>query len=198
MGIPQHTLSSQVKQAAFLAPRQLRTATDLLLDYEQGGVALNDASQGLQVQKWTGTYDTFGVNLQGDNMGSPVQVLAVTNLRTFGFTFDQQMRPFVAYETVAGNAFFYWFDTLANAFVTTQLPAGSRQPRCSLDDKRQLQQSRSDIVLAYTRGNALYFRQQRDRYGIEYQLTNALDQQLLTQVGMNIVNRFQFQLTPPP
>ncbi len=50
------------------------------------------------------------------------------------------------------------------------LPADARTPRCTHDDKRPRQSPVADIVLAYLRGGALYARQQRDRYQVEYLL----------------------------
>jgi hypothetical protein len=61
-----------------------------------------------------------------------------------------------------------------------------------LDDKRPLQNAVSDVILAYTRSGNLYFRAQRDRYLVEYPLATAVTG-TLDKVGMNTVNRLQFE-----
>jgi hypothetical protein len=66
-------------------------------------------------------------------------------------------------------------------------------PKCSLDDKRQLQVSRSDIILAYIREGALYARQQRDRFDTEYLLKSDVGG-YLRRIGMNVQQRFQFDI----
>ena len=51
MSLPAGGLSSSVVAADLLEPDNWRRPS-LLVDYELGGVALNDPSQGLQVQPW--------------------------------------------------------------------------------------------------------------------------------------------------
>ena len=181
MTLPQQVLSSQVFSAPFFAPRDRRTAQQLLVDYEEGGIALNDTSQGLQYQVWTGQVDANGHFILSPASGGQVTVLTVPNVTEWSFT---------------GASWFYWFDPVGNAFVTTQLPAGSANCRCSLDDKRKVNQSSSDILLSYIRAGALYLRQQRDRYAIEYQLSTALTGKRQVQAGLNTILRYQFEITP--
>jgi hypothetical protein len=67
-----------------------------------------------------------------------------------------------------------------------------------LDDKRRLQNGTSDILLAYLRGNKLYNRTQRDRFEVEDYLADIPDGYSFVTMGMNTVNRVQFQFDPPP
>ena len=196
MTLPQQVLSSQVFSAPFFAPRDRRTAQQLLVDYEEGGIALNDTSQGLQYQVWTGQVDANGHFILSPASGGQVTVLTVPNVTEWSFTFDQNMNPFFTWTDGTGASWFYWFDPVGNAFVTTQLPAGSANCRCSLDDKRKVNQSSSDILLSYIRAGALYLRQQRDRYAIEYQLSTALTGKRQVQAGLNTILRYQFEITP--
>lgn len=187
--MPDKVLSTQVIAAAFLAPRD--QPKHPLIDYSLGGVAIQDASQGLRSKIWTGEMVGDTVTLSAPGV-TPVGFLSVSGITEFSFTFDQNMNPFITYAT-GGSCFYYWFDTTLGAYVTTALPAGSANPRCSLDDPRDLQSAASDILLAYIRAQTLCLRAQRDRYLIEYALGD-IGSQLLLQVGMNRVNRFQFQL----
>src|SRR5690606_2169900 len=91
------------------------------------------------------------------------------------------------------GAFYYWYDATIEDYRLSQLPPGSTNPRCTLDDKRPLQIPTSDIILAYTRDNSLYFRAQRDRFQDEYLLTSELPVNgVLEQIGMNTKWRLQF------
>jgi hypothetical protein len=194
--MPQQILSSQILSAPFFPPRDRRTAAQLLSDFEEGGIALNNTSKGLQFQAWSGQVHSNGdFSLTPANAG-PVTVINVPNVVEWGFTFDQNMNPFFAYTLANGNSFFYWFDPVANAFVTTQLPAGSANCRCSLDDKRAVNSTTSDILLTYIRAGTLYLRQQRDRYLIEYTLSTALAGKRQINAGLNLILRYQFEITP--
>ena len=190
--LPESVLSSEVLDAPFLFPRNITRRP--LKCYEYGGRAIQDPSAGLRDRVWTGEYIDGEVVLSAPGV-APTAVLAVDEVDQFDFTFDQNMNVFVAYQLEDGTARYYWFDTTISNYTTTTLPAGSRDPRCSLDDKRPLQTGTSDIILAYCRSNSLYFRAQRDRYLTEYELTAAIGLRGLIQIGMNTVNRFQFHLS---
>lgn len=202
MSMPQNVLSTSPQLGTLLSPREMRLASDLLLDYELGGIALNDSSQGLEVQTWTCNCDGHNFVITSPSDPAGTNILTVSgNVVDMSFTFDQNMRQFVAYTLDDGTSWFYWFDTVGSAFVTTQLPAGSVSPRCTLDDKRPPNILSSDIILAYVNQTAqsMYFRQQRDRYSIEYTLTDyANSTSRLINIGLSTVNRMQFNLTPPP
>lgn len=199
--MPQNVLSATPELGTLLAPRNQRLASQLLTDYELGGIALNDASQGLEVQTWTCVCDghNFVITSPSDPGGTTILTVA-GNVVDMSFTFDQNMKQFVAYTLDDGTSWFYWFDALGSAFATTQLPTGSVSPRCTLDDKRPQNTSSSDIILAYVNltNQSMYFRQQRDRYLIEYDLTDYGNSvSTLINIGLSTVNRMQFILTPP-
>lgn len=195
--LPQKVLSTQADTAAFLPPRNRNK--ELLVDYERGGRAIQDASDGLDVYDWRGRY--VGTDFILDvppGIVAPTTLFSVADVTEFQFTFDQNMQPFVTYRLDNGEAYYRWFDSTIPDFRTDQLPAGARSPRCALDDKRALagtQAGASDIILAYIRDDALKFRAQADRYDTEYALAAGdLADYGLGQIGMNRVWRFQFQL----
>jgi hypothetical protein len=115
--------------------------------------------------------------------------IGVTEL---SLAFDQNMRPFVAF-TQLGQAKFRWYDTVLGANRITDLNVNDYSPRCTMDDKREMQTSlgSNDIILAYMRAGSLYYRQQRDRYENEYLLMANVNAQFL-RVGMNRGKRLQF------
>lgn len=200
--LPDHVLSSTLVYGNYLYPDYLYT--DGLVDYEMGGVGLSDASTGLLVQVWTATL----VGVPGE-AGTAVHVSAPNTPDTLLFqrdgiteislAFDQNMRPFIAF-VAAGQATFWWYDATLPGARFTDLPTGSSSPKCTLDDKRPLETlaGTSDILLAYIRTDNLYYREQRDRYTVEYLLSADLSTKLIApkvrKLGMNDVSRVQFYL----
>lgn len=198
--LPDELLSSVPLPDAFRSPRD--RLKEPHVDYELGGVALNDPSEGLEVKVWRCRYEEPDFIVDAPGVAAST-LLSVAGVSEFQFTFDQNMQPAIAYRIEAGSRF-YWFDATIPGFTTIELPAGSRSPRCSLDDKRSAQTSISDMILAYIRGPRVYWRAQRDRFLVEYvaatdagEYTNALmNFYQLGQIGMNAspLPRFQFQL----
>lgn len=195
VGIPDHKLSSQVLPGRFLVPDNL--ANHALTDYELGGIALNDPSEGLQVQTWTAWLQGDDVVVTAPSYGSdpPTVLFGLTDVGALAITeislaFDQNMNPFIAY-VKDGEAWFWWYDEGIPGTVHTQLPVGSVTPRCCMDDKRELMTASNDILLAYIEGNALKYREQRDRFLIAYTLQTDVDATII-RLGMSNVNRVQF------
>lgn len=187
--IPESRLSTTNLPSTFLAPDSL--VMNANIDREQGGVDLDDGSQGLQVQNWIGFVD--GDNLKvGPTAETAPTILVRPGVTTFSFTFDQNMRATLAY-TQAGVAKLYWFDTNINAMTESSF-AGASYPRLALDDKRALQSLVRDIIFAYIRNDNLYYRQQRDRYTIEYLLKIGVRGRLRN-IGLTQNNRLQFMFS---
>lgn len=193
--LPDGVLSTEVVQRGFIYPRNIPKRD--LIDYEYGGVDIQDGSRGLRVKVWKGEFIGGEILLSAEDI-DPVAVVTDDDVTNFSFTFDQNMQPHVAYELEAGTSKFLWFDTVANDFATLSLAAGSTTPRCCHDDNRDMQVTRgaSDVILAYVRGTTLYYRQQRERFLTEHSLKTDLDDgQKLIQIGLNRGLRLQFMLT---
>lgn len=194
--IPMGRLSSVVVSAEYVSPDNVEP-TSKLIDYELGGVALNDPSGGLQDRIWTCTCDgeTGDVYLEAPGIAS-TKIFTAPNTTEISLAFDQNMRPFFAY-VQDGQAKYRWYDTVLGANRISLLGPTDRSPRCCLDDKRPYQtaQGSGDIILAYRRGEGgLYYRQQRDRFEVEYELTTTAPGKNLLRVGMNAIYRLQFLL----
>jgi hypothetical protein len=176
----------------FLPPDTL--VSSLIVDYELGGVALNDPSLGLRVKDWKATFDKSDgwVYLQGGN-DAPIQLLQDFNITEVSLAFDQNMNVALAYLTL-GVVKLYWFDTTIPGYTTTTF-ADARSPRVALDDKRPSLLGGSDVIFAYIRNGSLYYRQQRDRYTVEYFLRDSIpNTQRLRNIGMGRNLRFQFEI----
>lgn len=192
--MPNNRLSTTPAPARFSGARA--GSTSKTIDYEDGGIALQDPSRGLLYQRWrarlfnAGRADSY-VELSAREVPEFVW-LTVPNMTEISFSFDANMRPVVAY-VAGGLPFLNWYDSTVAEYVTTPLASDAITPRVSLDDKRELASNGyqlSDVILAYVRGGDLYYRQQRDRYTIERLLRTGATP--LIRIGFTRGLRFQF------
>jgi hypothetical protein len=195
MALPGNVLSTDTSHDDFISPRDVPKT--LIQDYEIGGVALADPSQGLNVKTWRAFIDDAGttIKLEATGVLTTTQITG-TEITEVSLSFDQNMRPVIAFVD-SGVAKFRWFDSLVSNFVTTTLTS-AKNPRVCLDDKRAQTLGSSDVILAYLLADALVMRMQRDRYTVAYELDDEIEDRDLLQIGMNKRNRFQFQLQVSP
>jgi len=162
------------------------------VDYEDGGVAIQDPSQGLLVKRWRAQLVELDVIVDADGV-EPFVLISGAGITEISLTFDQNMRPTLAY-VQEGVSKLRWFDSLPGQVVTTSY-AGIRTPRITLDDKRYTQTGSSDIILAYIRvsDGALCFRQQRERFETE-RVLSAGPHKGLIKIGFSRKLQLQFLL----
>lgn len=197
VSLPENAFPEFAVKGAFLPPDDI-ASEKLPRDYELGGVALNDATQGQLVKTWQ-------LRLVGDSlMLSPYPhteetfVLSAPGITACSLAFDQNMRPTVAYIS-EGRAYLRWYDSQVQATVTTELDSSIRSLFLTMDDKRDKCENRSDVLLFYTRGSALYYRQQRDRYTVERLLRGITNPDArIVRAGMNDSLRIQVELSNFP
>lgn len=193
--IPENEPSSSAVVTGFSFPVKSTAPEDKLQDWEMAGLALNDPSAGLLYQLWH-----FTLEVDQDTLESKVFAEAPSVPKTLLFEglditeiagcFDQNMNPFVAY--MEGNIpRIYWYDSIAAAQVHTDLDPGAIDLRCSLDEKRPFGIGDSDIILSYVRDGALYYLYQRDRYTIEYMLSDNVTH--LISMAVNVGFRMQWR-----
>ncbi len=118
--------------------------------------------------------------------------LTVPYMTEISFSFDVNMQPVVAF-VASGQSYLNWYDSSVNDYITTSLGADITTPRVALDDKRYVATNGyqlSDVILAYIRAGNLYYRQQRDRYGVERLLATNIKP--LIRIGFNRGLRFQW------
>lgn len=190
--MPERSLSTTPVIGPFLVPEG--GSASPLIDYEMGGIALRDASQGLQVQVWTFYLDGDNVMCDAPSV-SPTVLFTRAGITELSGCFDQNMNPCVAF-VAAGVTTLWWFDSVVHAQVFTIFTGYS--PKVTLDDKRELQDANSDIIFAYLRGSTLYNRTQRDRFTVEDMLYSPIDSSKykFKAMGMNSINRLQFLFVP--
>jgi len=186
-------LSTVAVPGNFLSPDSLNVTAEV--DYERGGLALNDPSLGIAYQDWRANLDidTGAVTATPLTTGSPSVILTVPGMIGMSFAFDRNMRPSVAYQTETGS-FLWFYNSLTEATDTISLGQVGI-PRLTHDDKRYFTDSTSDVICAYVGAGALIYRQQRDRFLVEYTLRTGLPSSArLVNIGMNDNNRLQFEL----
>ncbi len=192
MSLPNDTASTIGVSGVFYDPDD--NSRGPLEDFERGGVAVEDTSQGLLAYNWRMWVDGNDVLLQRDGASSAV-IFSTGGIQDIAFAFDQNMRPTVAYRNSSETLLLRWYDSLTHTYRTDSFGVG-RNPRLSLDDKRLSQSSLADVIFAYIRGSTLYYRQQRDRYQTERVLKAGIPESVvLKTVGMTRGLRLQFELS---
>ena len=186
--LPEGRLSTiNIPSISILGGRSLESAPKI--DHEDGPVNISDPSEGLFYQIWTGQVYDGGIFLFSDLIERQ-DILEQLNITEMSFTFDQNGRPTIVYVQY-GIAKIWWYDSTIAGHTITTIGSGVISPKVILDDKRQTQTNSSDIILAYIKNENLYYRQQRDRYGIEYLLVTKVIGRL-QKLGMGNNLRLQF------
>ena len=152
------------------------------VDYEDGGINLQDGSEGMLYQVWTGYIENNNITLTAPNQSAPTIIYSGTSLSDLSFTFDTNMNPHAVF-TDGGVPKLLWYDTTipAQAIMTLEW---NDIAAIFLDDKRPRQTGIADIIVFYVRSESLYYRLQRDRFGTEYLLKAAVGDSGVVVVGM--------------
>lgn len=191
MAMPENIFSDPPVPAAFLPPDD-RFRSDPLIDYELGGIAIGDPSQGLQVQVWECRVAAGMIQVRVEGVGLWTDVISDVGITEVSLAFDQNMRPTVSY--MAGGACkLYWYDADIPGFTTSTFAGGS-SPVVMMDDKRAMEIGLNDILLFYVRGDRVIHRLQRDRFLIEYDLAPVpAGSTRIQRAGMTVANRVQVE-----
>lgn len=191
--LPEHILSSTPVVGSYFEPDSKQAG--MLFDFEMGGIAIQDPSQGLLYQLWVCWYTRNGeIRVRpASGSGTGTLIAVEPGVRRLSFSFDRNMQPAVAWE-LTDRVKFRWFDSTVPGFTISEY-VGGRTPRVYHDDKRAISTATSDVLLAYLKDDQLIAREQRDRYLVEYVLRAGLPDTLrLNRVGMTTQNRIQFEL----
>lgn len=164
---------------------------DGLVDYELGGVDIEDTSEGISGYTWHCRVVGSSVLIGRDGVPD-VELFQRAGITDVSFAFSQSMQPNVAWEQGDGLVWMRWFDSAANEFRIDTFGAG-RSPRLCLDDKRPGMIDFSDVILAYvTPDDRIVFRAQRERFGVEHDLGPAGLDGRIVRMGMSARNSLQF------
>jgi hypothetical protein len=190
--LPENVLKTLSAPSAFLEPDGRER--NPLEDFEQGGVAMGNASMGLQYQSWRAWWVDGVVYLAPVFGGTPTALFTLANVTELSLSFDQGMRPCVAY-VAGGQAGLRWFDATVGDYAVLPLP-GAASPFLTLDDKRPDFVAASDVLLFYLLDGGVWYRQQRDRFAVARRLANIPTfTQRITRCGMGVNNRLQIEFS---
>lgn len=188
--LPNNSLATVVEYSGFVNKSRLPLVKTI--DYERGGIAIRDSSEGLSVQDWQVWLDGDDVMAYSPSNGEEL-LFTRPGVTELALSFDANMNPFVAF-IQNGEAFIWWYDSLVAAQVFTSLGTGITNIRATLDDIREVNSANRDIIVAYNKSGNLYYRQQRDRYSTERLLkSESLE---LDAIGMGKNLRLQFRFQP--
>lgn len=188
--LPGNTLASVHRYSEWKHPYPL--TDEITKAYEWGGIDITDTSQGFAASLWVLQYISGELHL--GKINTPlVPVLTVgAGVAKVALAFDTSMRPAYAWQIGEDSCVLRYYDTVLADFTEITF-TGIYSPCLTLDDSRTQSSSVSDIIFAYLKGNQLCYRQQRDRFLIEYVLAEVTQQHLM-RVGMTKSYRLQFML----
>ncbi|KXU39382.1 hypothetical protein AXE65_08855 [Ventosimonas gracilis] len=180
----------------FVGARDL--AITRTLDYEDGGLALQNPAGGLNNQIWRAQLLNAGerysaVQMQAETV-EPFILWQQPYIEEISFSFDQNMQPVLAY-VQAGQAKLRFFDSTVQAFAIIELEPGAITPRVALDDKRDfLGYAQSDVILAYVLNGHLIKRLGSERYLNTHLVQANVGHAGLIKIGINQGLRFQYRV----
>lgn len=166
------------------------------IDYEMGGVGLQNPSRGLNFQQWRGWFDRSLGSVLLESPNTPATVIfEQEGIRWLSFSFDQNMRWCAVYTLADGASYLRWYDSAMPGYRVSELEAGVISPFLSLDDKRDSQIQNSDIVLAYIHNQTLYLRVQRERFQTAHVWAEDLPKDwIIRNFGMSNKLRLQMEI----
>ena len=194
MAMPLNIMIDTKAPATFLSPDD-RVRSSLLVDYELGGVALGDPTQGLQVRVWEARLSAGFIEVRPESGGAWTPVTGGADITEISLAFDQNMRPTVAYMD-GGVAKHYWYNALTASFTTSEYP-GATSPVVTMDDKRDWESAANDVLLFYFLDGRVIHRLQRDRFATAYDVGAVPDGvSRIYRWGMTEVGRVQLEMRP--
>lgn len=203
MPLEPHKLeSSTACPAYFLRPDdRAREEQGLLVDYEYGGVAIQDPSQGLRVRIWKLWVDVEDVRIAPlDALGGAVTLFSGAGITEVTLSFDNNMMPVIAY-LQNDDLKLRWFDLSQSPpqYVTNNFGPGIATPYLAFDDKRPQFIGTSDVMLFYVRDRKVWVRLLRERWTVEYDWADIPDHAgRILAAGMSRGNRMQLKFAVPP
>lgn len=189
--IPAGAFTPSPVTSSFLPPYD--TPFSPLAHIVPGGIALGDTSRGRQYQNWEASYSAGSIQVKPSG-GAVVFTLAAPSAQTISLSFDSNMGIVLAWMNSSLEGNLYYYDTLASSF-TTRVFTGLTSCKVCVDDSRDFNAGNSDVIFAYTKSGGLFYRQQRDRYDVEY--TIGATSKLLQRCGPSVGNRLQFEVVGP-
>lgn len=194
MAFPENRLSTQRLPAKFIGAGRKYTFS-LVDTYEDGPVAYQDPSEGMAYQVWRAYLEDEVVWIEAENKERELLLPSPEDnpVEAISIAFNQNADLHYVWQQ-GGVTRLHYYDTVTSQMQTMVLP-DCVTPRLTMDDKRSTQNENNDIILSYLRNDKLYFRMQRDRFGVEYLLDEG-PYMVLTRMYMNNGWRLQWECLP--
>lgn len=185
--IPHGTFITPPITAAFKPPGD--QAYLPLYQIATGALELGDGNGGREQQLWEVAY--VGGEARIAKVGEAYELaIPLVGVLTISLAFDANMGEVLAYATASGCSLRF-FNSVTSLYETLEI-AGASSCRVVVDDPREFAEAASDVIFGYVKSGSLYYRQQRDRYEVEYLIGEASGD--LIAMGMNLLNRLQFEV----
>lgn len=154
-----------------------------------GALELGDGNGGRLQQLWEVNYVAGEARI--GKLGEAYELaVPIAGVLAISLAFDSNMAEVLGYQTESGCSIRF-FNPLLPGYDTLEVSDAS-SCRVVVDDPRIFNEGNSDVIFGYLRDNVLYYRQQRDRYLVEYEVGPANG--ILIRLGMNLVHRLQFEI----
>lgn len=142
------------------------------------------------VTELTGVPATRSINITG----GPTYLYTPTPMSAVDCAYDQQNRLWVCYICDAVG-YLYWYDSLAQQMVTTNFGPVA-QAFLLTDDVRfeAVSTNTNTVVFVYLRDSTVYYRDQQDRFTIEYTAVGLPAGHYIEQVGMTTATRLEIRV----
>lgn len=126
--------------------------------------------------------------------GGATYLFTPTPMTSVDCAYDQQNRLWVCY-ICDDTVYLYWYDSLAQQMVTTNFGAAS-QAFLLADDVRfeAVSTNANTVVFVYLRDSTVYYRDQQDRFTIEYTAAVLPAGHYILQVGMTSATRLEIRV----
>lgn len=169
------------------------------IDYAYGRTAVESLSPVARTTLWSFRYYS-GMIIGKPGTGAEVDIVSIPKVNNFGICFDYEMRPVIAYQLNVGTCHVRYYDSATSSYVTLDLPAGVRTPRCTFDLNGATAQNSGEVIVAYFLGNDLYILRESENFAIPNHRATYLQELYLDQIGFASNNSLRFivyQLVDP-
>lgn len=188
--IPNNKLTSTYVEGNWL----FENSEEDLIDIQPGNIDLNINEESPTYQLWEMYYENNIIKLKSYLNDKLYNIKSISNITELSFSFTLNMS--LTYLYVKNNeVYLNYYDTVSQQ-NKEDIFTNMAHPKLTYDDFRETQTNLSDILLVYinTQTNQLCYRMLRDRYTIEYVLSDVVKHTRLVRVGMADNFRLKFKL----
>lgn len=155
------------------------------IDCERACIGIGDTSGGFLSTLWHSEYDLNTGDIYICKGVERFLVVRLPNIKELSFTFDQNMNPVITYVLQGSReVYLYFYESYEAKYVHKLLATDGRSPYVTIFDTRPNEVHNSKVYVCYIRGNTLYYRDQLDRFDVEYALFEDISAYRLVQFGM--------------